>query len=231
MNDYAAVKLKGSYEIEQHLYSLNERSLGAWVDGETVVGNIKVHGETLECFTRPVYAYLAQCEWVQGTVSGSFVHSQQYQCGFSDWFYSEVTGAFEVSAGIDRVNALSGIVTGVSPRKLWAKPSAKSKAVSLSGQSYFSVYQMHMVYAHCLVSKSSKNIERSRALSSVFHAIDDQWVMLSSVGFDRVLAVNAAEAAEPQSWNAVKQKLLKDEAGNLARFDCIELGKPFNRYA
>lgn len=230
MNDYAAVKLKGSYEIEQHLYTLSERRFGAWVEGQTVVGNIKVHGETFECFTRPVYAYLAQCEWVQGTVSGGFVHVQKYQCGFSDWFYSDVAGAFEVSAGIDRVNALSGIVTGVSPRKLWAKSSVKTKEISLSGQKHFSVYQMHMVYAHCLVGNSSKKIERSSLLSSVFHAVDDQWVMLSSVGFDRVLAVNAEEATQPQSWNSIKQRLLKEQAGSLARFDCVELGKPFNRY-
>ena len=97
---------------------------------------------------------------VQGTVSGGSVHRQPYQCGFSSWFYSEVVGGFKVSPGIDRVNALSGIVCGVSPRKLWAKPSTCFKDIPLSGAGHFSIYQMHMVYAHCAVGKSLKKIHR-----------------------------------------------------------------------
>ncbi|MBC3497510.1 monalysin family beta-barrel pore-forming toxin [Pseudomonas sp. SWRI100] len=230
MSDYASVRFNGSYEIERSLYSLSVGESGVFVGGDTVLGAIHVHGKTLECFTRPVYAYLAHCEMVQGTVSGGSVHRQPYQCGFSSWFYSEVVGGFKVSPGIDRVNALSGIVCGVSPRKLWAKPSTCFKDIPLSGAGHFSIYQMHMVYAHCAVGKSLKKIQGSQALSEAFHSVDSQRIMLSSLGFDRLLAVGLEDSVEPESWSAVKKKLLQESAFDMTSFADVGQIEKFNRY-
>ncbi|QXH45922.1 monalysin family beta-barrel pore-forming toxin [Pseudomonas xanthosomatis] len=219
-------ELKGSYEIERYLYGEQGVQAGSWVAGQTVIGDIKIDGVVVECFTRPVYAYLSYCARVQKQSSGPYVHSQHYQCGLNRDFLAGLGVPFKVRPGINRVNTLSRIVTDLPADILWGKPVEQARDVYLNDDKAYLVYQVNIAYAHCLVDGKPSNAKLGR----VFSEVTGQWLLVSSVSTDRLVVVDESQAVEAPGWQAVRQAVLA--AGKLGslEFDQSVAAIPFNRY-
>ncbi|QXH50515.1 monalysin family beta-barrel pore-forming toxin [Pseudomonas fakonensis] len=219
-------ELKGSYEIERYLYGEQGVQSGSWVAGQTVVGDINVDGVAVECFTRPVYAYLSYCARVQQQRSGPYVHTQHYQCGLSRDFLAGLGVPFKVRPGINRVNALSRIVTDLTADVLWGMPVEQTRDVYLNDSKAYLVYQVNIAYAHCLLDGKPGNAR----LGSVFSEMAVQWLLVSSLSTDRLVVVEERQAVEALGWQSVRQAVLAAKKLGAIEFDQSVADVPFNRY-
>ena len=199
------LKLRGSYEIERYLYGAHGINQGVQVSGRRVREHISVDGELVECHTRPAFAYLNFCALVKESQEDIFTHRQQYRCGLSSDFLSDLAVPFELSPKFERVDALSEIVSGIALGTPSGEVVIKSRDIGLHGRGPFLIYQMHMAYEHCVAESSLQKINSLPQLSDVFSDVAGARVLVSSVGFDRVFAVHADQGIDPLTWQQVKQ--------------------------
>lgn len=222
MSSQEASERKGSYEIERYLYGAQGLQAGSWVAGQTVFGKIEAGGVAVECFTRPVYAYLSYCSRVQENRTDDYVSRQHYWCGLSREFLADAGVSFKFSAGINRVNALSRIVTDLPAGVLWGAPSGFARDVYLSGSSPFLIYQVNIVYAHCLAGGG--------AGSTVFSEVSGQRLLVSAIATNSLVAVAEAQAFSAIDWQVAKQAVLERAGQGALQFDYSAKDVPFFRY-
>ncbi|CAK9891033.1 MULTISPECIES: monalysin family beta-barrel pore-forming toxin [Pseudomonas] len=141
----------GSFETVRYLMDGQQLRPGAWVDGQTVYGDFTFSGRKWATFTRPVFAYLAYVDTQlrhPGTDQTPNVSSAQ---GHELWFFKGAEKDYAVSPAIDVVNTHSELMTGFSDKQAWARVKARQHTFLLPSSTTYSIYQMHLVYAHCVV--------------------------------------------------------------------------------
>lgn len=218
-------EFKGSYEIERHLYGAQGLQAGSWVAGKTVFGSIKVNGVSVECYTRPAFAYLSYCSRVQESRSDQYVSRQHYWCGLGREFMGDIGCAFKISAGVNRANSLSGIVTDLPAHVLWGEPSEHVRDVYLNGSAAYLIYQVNIAYAHCLLANKI-----SKELQGAFCDVGGQQVLVSATATSSLVAVDESQAVELAGWPLIKQAVLERAGQGVLQFDYAARDVPFYRY-
>jgi hypothetical protein len=213
--------LKGSYEIERFLFGSQQLNSGGWVQGQTVVGKVVVDGTPLECLTRPIYAYLEYCGRINSVGDEAFTHLQSCGRGLSAQFLSSLGVPFKVAPAIERVNGLSDISGGFPPAVLWGASGKGSRNLYLKGPGNFSVYQMHMAYVHCPLSDSIGLINRAPRLAKSFSKANEQLVLVSSIAFANVFAIQSEFAVSPMEWVSIATQVLDGARQNKWQFDLL----------
>ncbi|QBF25412.1 monalysin family beta-barrel pore-forming toxin [Pseudomonas tructae] len=222
--------LKGTYAIERHLFGGADLKAGGWVQGHTVVGKISIGRSVLEYYTRPIYAYLVYCGMIRSNGEDAFSHSHVCSRGLSAHFLTSLGLSFEVDPAIERVNGLSEIVGGFAPASLWGATHQQSQQLYLKGIGDFAVYQMHMAYAHAPYANENALVEHNPKLARRFVKIKDQSILVSSIAFANVFAIQREFAIDPMGWETVQGLVLDGARQDRWQFDAQACQSSSHRY-
>ncbi|MCP3749793.1 monalysin family beta-barrel pore-forming toxin [Pseudomonas sp. SBB6] len=203
----------GSYETVRYLLADQQLRPGAWVDGQTVYGDFTFRGRKWATFTRPVFAYLVYVDTqVQhpGTDRTPNVRSAQ---GHDLWFFKGAEKDYAVSPAIDVVNTHSELLTGFSAQQAWARMKARQHTLTLPSSTAYSIYQMHLVYAHCVVGAADAVGSLFQLSRRVLRCSDESadLYFLSSVATSQLGAcVTDQQLFEPLSREDLLKTILVD---------------------
>lgn len=202
----------GSYRVERHLVGGTRLAPGCWVTGKTVSGKIQIGSKHWPAFTRPVFAYLAPIDTLRLSGRSNQRHDVTFNKGHSKQFMREVDATYSLSSAIERVNILSSLHTGFSDDDAWGAPGDQRVSLLLPGSGVFALYQMNLVYAHCVPGAGAETgkVFRTRTLQARGSPAKPDLYYLSSICTTVYAAVPDAAATPPITWEALQRLVLID---------------------
>lgn len=209
MDNQEYLVLSGSYHIEKFLFGLEHLNAGCGVQGQTVSGNISIDGNVVKCLTRPVFAYLVHTGSVKAGEGDGILFKQSVERGLSAHFNASIAGEFAVDPGIERVNGLSNITSGLTPEVAWGASARVKRPLLLSGRGAHLTYQMHMAYAHCLTGDLKPLVQNFAKYEEFQVNYESYVVFLSSIAFAPAFTVFEGAGVAPLEWDAIQALGLK----------------------
>ncbi|WP_165392189.1 monalysin family beta-barrel pore-forming toxin [Pseudomonas tructae] len=199
---------KGNYEIENYLFGEQDEVVrpGCLMLGPTLRGDMAVAKRTWQTYSVPVMAYLSHLNTVR--VPTKVKHTQEVAVteGYSRSFTATLETEVSIGAGFIVACGLS-IKASIGTSQGIFGTTARTQKLEIEGPGVFNVYQVNIVYAHCVTS-AGELASRFRYAKVLDVKGRKDLFFLSSIATDTVVPVVSEHSVMPVGWEEAQVALL-----------------------
>lgn len=226
---------RGSFEIENYLFGEQDGRVnpGCLVLGSTVCGDMKVGTQNWLTYSVPVMAYLVHTNTARVPTKVKHTQDVTVTAGYSSSFTAALETEVKVEAGFAVAVGASLKLSAGSTDGIHGS-TTRTQKVEIEGPGVFNIYQVHMVYAHCVTSAGALSRSFKYAKTMKSNGKQDLY-FISSIATDTVVPVITRHSVAPLGWEEIQVALLMngydpDVNGGRFGFDFRAVELPGGRY-
>jgi len=216
---------RGSYHIDKYLFGGDKVRQACWIKDATEFGQMFDGKRWWDMYSVPVAAYVEHVGTVQVPSNGEDARTFEVTHGFTRSF-SRTT---EVSGGVQLefkgVGVSSEVRVSFQAAQSWNDSTTQKHTRKLVGPGVFYAYQVHILYAHCVMGASEIDyyFEHNKVLPILdadAQVMREDLIYLSSVATDTLVTVLEEASVDPLGWDELQKKVLFEHYSSRKNAGC-----------